>query len=123
MRSGSASLEIRPFRLTASNLPMISKIGFEEAKRIIDSRPDALILDVREEEEYITGHAVNAVLFPVDDIDYTTASIILPDRSAPLLIYCRSGRRSKEAAEKLDGLGYTELYDLGSLIGWPYGLE
>ncbi len=101
----------------------IKKVTFEEAKEILDTRPESIMLDVREEEEYITGHAVDAVLFPVDDIDYTTASIILPEKNTPLLIYCRSGRRSAEAAEKLNALGYTELYDVGSLIGWPYGLE
>jgi len=101
----------------------IKKVSFEEAKRILDTKPEAIMLDVREEEEFITGHAVDAVLLPVDDIDYTTASIVLPDRDTPLLIYCRSGRRSAEAAEKLKALGYTELYDIGSLIGWPYGLE
>ncbi len=101
----------------------IRKITFEEAKEILDSRPESIMLDVREEEEYITGHAVDAVLFPVDDIDYTAASIILPEKDTPLLIYCRSGRRSAEAAEKLKSLGYTELYDVGGLIGWPYGLE
>lgn len=101
----------------------IKKVSFEEAKAILDAKPEALMLDVREEEEYITGHAVDAVLFTLDDIDYTTASIIIPDKATPLLIYCRSGRRSAEAAEKLKALGYTELYDVGGLIGWPYGLE
>lgn len=101
----------------------IKKITFEEAKRILDTKPESIMLDVREEEEFITGHAIDAVLFPVDDIDYTTASIILPEKQTPLLIYCRSGRRSAEAAEKLKNLGYTEIYDVGSLIGWPYGLE
>lgn len=101
----------------------IKKITFEEAKRILDAKPESIMLDVREEEEFITGHAIDAVLFPVDDIDYTTVSIILPEKSTPLLIYCRSGRRSAEAAEKLKNLGYTEIYDVGSLIGWPYGLE
>ena len=46
-----------------------------------------------------------------------------PDKDRPYILYCRSGRRSAEAAHKLDELGYTQLYDVGSLIGWPYGLE
>lgn len=101
----------------------IKKVSFEEAKKIIDSCPKCIIVDVREEEEYITGHAVDALLFPVDDIDSESASLLLPDKDTPLLLYCRSGRRSAEAADKLSDLGYTELYDVGSLIGWPYGLE
>ena len=51
------------------------------------------------------------------------AAEALPDRDAPILVYCRSGRRSRRAAKLLDGCGYTQLYNLGSLIGWPYGLE
>ena len=101
----------------------IKKVSFEEAKKIIDSCPKCIIVDVREEEEYITGHAVDALLFPVDDIDSESASLLLPDKDTPLLLYCRSGRRSAEVADKLSDLGYTELYDVGSLIGWPYGLE
>lgn len=99
------------------------KVDFEEAKSILDSDPNTVMLDVREEEEFITGHAVNAVLFPVDEIDEDTAKILIPDKNAKYIVYCRSGRRSAEAVEKLERMGYTELYDVGSLIGWPYGLE
>ena len=89
----------------------------------MDQSPEYILLDVREEEEYITGHAIDALLFPVDDIDGDTAPLLLPDREMPILIYCRSGRRSSDAARKLESMGYTKLYDIGSLIGWPYGLE
>ncbi len=101
----------------------IKKICFTEAKRILDERPDCEIVDVREEGEFITGHAVGALLFPVDEIDEVSAAMLMPDKFKPYILYCRSGRRSAEAAIKLDGMGYTELYDVGSLIGWPYGLE
>lgn len=89
----------------------------------MDRSPEYILLDVREEEEYITGHAIDALLFPVDDIDEASAQMLLPDRELPILIYCRSGRRSADAARKLESMGYTNLYDIGSLIGWPYGLE
>lgn len=102
---------------------MITKVSFEEAKRILDSTPDALLLDVRSEEEYITGHAVDAILFPLDEISDIAADDIIPSFDAPLLIYCRSGRRSAEAARLLEDYGYETIYDIGSLIGWPYGLE
>ena len=82
-----------------------------------------MLLDVREEAEYITGHAVDARLLPVDEITPERAQRELPDKGAPILLYCRSGRRSRRAAALLDSYGYRELYDLGSLIGWPYGLE
>lgn len=99
------------------------KIDFERAKALLDGGEDCLMVDVREEEEYITGHATDALLFPVDDIDADSAALLLPDKNRPLILYCRSGRRSAEAAEKLSALGYTRLYDVGSLIGWPYGME
>lgn len=102
---------------------MVRKINFKEAGRLLKERADCVLLDVREEAEYITGHAVDALLLPVDEITPERAAALLPDRSAPILIYCRSGRRSRRAAALLDRLGYRELYDLGSLIGWPYGLE
>lgn len=99
------------------------KIDFERAKELLDSDKSCLMVDVREEEEYITGHAENALLFPVDDIDEASAAMLLPDKNRPIILYCRSGRRSAEASEKLSKLGYTKLYDVGSLIGWPYGME
>lgn len=102
---------------------MVKKLSFDQAKALLDQRPDCLLLDVREEEEYITGHAVDAALLPVDEIGPESAAEIIQRPDRPVLLYCRSGRRSREAAEKLEKLGYTQLYDLGSLIGWPYGLE
>lgn len=99
------------------------KIDFERAKELLDNDKSCLMVDVREEEEYITGHAENALLFPVDDIDEASAAMLLPDKNRPIILYCRSGRRSAEASEKLSKLGYTKLYDVGSLIGWPYGME
>lgn len=102
---------------------MIEKVSFEKAKSLMDTLPEYILLDVREEEEYITGHAVNSTLLPVDDIDGLSAGMLLPDKDVPVLIYCRTGRRSDEAAHKLEALGYKTLYDIGGLIGWPYGLE
>jgi len=102
---------------------MVRKIDFEEAGRILAQEKNAVLLDVREEAEYITGHAVDALLLPVDELTGARAAALLPDRDAPILVYCRSGRRSRIAVALLESFGYTRLYDLGSLIGWPYGLE
>lgn len=102
---------------------MIEKVSFEKAKSLMDTLPEYILLDVREEEEYITGHAANSTLLPVDDIDELSANMLLPDKDVPVLLYCRTGRRSSEAAHKLENLGYKTLYDIGGLIGWPYGLE
>lgn len=98
------------------------RISFERAKQLMEEEPDHLIVDVREEEEYITGHAEGAVLLTLDTIRAETAAAVIPDRDTLLLIYCRSGRRSRQAAERLAALGYTRVYDMGGLIGWPYGM-
>ena len=99
------------------------KISFAKAKEILDKDPEAVLLDVREEAEYITGHAVDAVLLPLDELDAASAAEAIPSHDTSVLVYCRSGRRSREAALILAELGYTEVYDIGSLIGWPYGTE
>ena len=77
------------------------KIDFERAKELLDSDKSCLMVDVREEEEYITGHAENALLFPVDDIDESSAAMLLPDKNRPIILYCRSGRRREAACEEL----------------------
>lgn len=101
---------------------MIEKIGFKRAKEIIDSETNIIILDVRSEEEYITGHAEDAVLFPLDEISDIAADDVIPSLDTTILVYCRTGRRSAEAARLLDDYGYENIYDMGGLVGWPYGL-
>ena len=102
---------------------MITRISFAEAKELLDSEPACVLLDVREEEEYITGHASGALLLPLGELSDESALDLTPDQDTPVLVYCRSGYRSNIAAHKLEEYGYTRVYDLGSLIGWPYGLE
>ncbi len=101
---------------------MIKRISFAEAKELLDTLPDKVLLDVREEEEYITGHAVDAVLLPVDELTDETALDAIPSLSTPVLVYCRSGYRSNIAAHRLADFGYETVYDIGGLVGWPYGL-
>jgi rhodanese-related sulfurtransferase len=102
---------------------MIERVDFARAKAILDAEPEAVLLDVREEAEYITGHAANAVLLPVDELTDERALDAIPSLDTPVLVYCRSGYRSTLAARRLEEYGYERIYDLGSLIGWPYGLE
>ena len=97
--------------------------SFEEAEKLLETEPACLIFDVREEDEYLTGHAKNAVLYPLDTISAESAAEKIPSLETPVLVYCRSGRRSREAASKLAAMGYSRVYDVGSLVGWPYGLE
>ena len=105
---------------------MIDYISFEEGKHILDTCPGSVLLDVRTEEEYGIEHAAGAVLLPQEDLETMDEGDILevlPDLDAPVLLYCRTGRRAALAAGKLEELGYTRLYNLGGLNGWPYGME
>lgn len=105
---------------------MIDYISFEEGKHILDTCPGSILLDVRTEEEYGIEHAAGAILLPQEDLETMDEGDILdvlPDLDAPVLLYCRTGRRAALAAVKLEELGYTRLYNLGGLNGWPYGME
>ena len=77
------------------------------------------VVDVRTKAEYDGGHIADAVLVPNETISDTSPPE-LPDKTATLLIYCRSGRRSRDAAEKLIALGYENVYDFGGINDWPY---
>lgn len=81
---------------------------------------EVAVLDVRTPEEYAERHIVNARLLTLDTIDADTAAAVAPDKSEPVLVYCRSGVRSAEAAAKLAALGYTQVYDFGGILDWPY---
>jgi rhodanese-related sulfurtransferase len=94
------------------------KISAEDAKDIIDSE-DVIVLDVRTPEEYKEGHIENAVLLPVADIE-DKAGEVLTDKDAKILVYCRSGNRSATAAKELIEMGYTDVYDFGGIMSWPY---
>lgn len=97
-------------------------ITAEEAKQIMDTEKGYLILDVRTQEEYDQLHIPGAVLIPDTDIA-EQAEQILTDKDQLLLVYCRSGRRSKLASEILVELGYTNILEFGGIIDWPYEVE
>ena len=97
-------------------------ITAEEAKQIMDSREGYIILDVRTREEYDQGHIPGAVVIPNTEIE-TRAEEELPDKEQLILVYCRSGRRSKLAAEILVELGYTNIREFGGIVDWPYDVE
>jgi rhodanese-related sulfurtransferase len=98
------------------------KISFEEAHRKLEAAERFVILDVRTEEEFITGHAEGAQLLPHFAITAERAADVIPTKDTLVLVYCRSGRRSHQAVETLLSLGYENTYDMGSLVGWPYGM-
>lgn len=98
------------------------QISQEEAKEMMDSQ-DVIILDVREQDEYDSGHIPGAVLLPVGTIDETTAAEVIPEKDSTVLVYCRSGNRSKTASSTLAELGYSSIYEFGGINTWPYETE
>lgn len=94
----------------------------EEAKNIMENDGDAIILDVRTQKEYDTGHIKDAVLIPYDQVS-EEAEENLPDKEQTILVYCRSGNRSRQAAETLAELGYTDIREFGGIMTWPYEIE
>lgn len=94
-------------------------ISAEAAKSLMDSESDYTVLDVRTPEEYAEGHIEGAVLIPYDEIE-NRAEDELPDKEKLILVYCRSGRRSKIAAQALAELGYINVKEFGGIIDWPY---
>ena len=95
------------------------QITAQEAQTIMDTEKDYIIIDARTEEEFAAGHIANAILIPEYEIA-ARAEAELPDKEALILVYCRSGRRSKIASEELVKLGYTNVKEFGGIIDWPY---
>lgn len=98
------------------------QITQEEAKEMMDTQ-EVIILDVREQNEYDSGHIPGAVLLPVGTIDEDTAAAVIPEKDSTVLVYCRSGNRSKTASSALAKLGYTNIYEFGGINTWPYETE
>ena len=95
----------------------IKHVSMDEIVQIMNENTDYIILDVRTIAEYNEGHIPNAICIPNETIG---SNIIneLPDKEQLILVYCRSGNRSKQAAEKLKKLGYTNLIEFGGIIDW-----
>ena len=105
---------------TKNNQEMVFlNITAEEARKLMDSEKDRIILDVRSREEYDQGHIPGAILIPDTEIEAKAADL-LPDKDQLILVYCRSGRRSKLAAQSLADLGYTNIREFGGILDWPY---
>ena len=100
------------------NKIMYNKITAEEAKEMIDTQ-EVIILDVRTQEEFIEKHIEDALLIPDYELEKLAESK-LPDKNKKILVYCRSGNRSKSSARLLIDMGYTNVYDFGGIINWPY---
>ena len=95
------------------------QISAEEAKSLMETEQNYYIVDARTEEEYASGHIDGAILIPEYEVEQK-AEKLLPQKDALILVYCRSGRRSKIASEALVKLGYTNVKEFGGIIDWPY---
>ena len=95
------------------------QISGAEAKALMDSESGYIIIDARTQEEYDGGHIAGAIMIPEYEIS-ERAEKELPDKDQLILVYCRSGRRSKIAAEELVKLGYTNVKEFGGIIDWQY---
>ena len=99
------------------NEVIIKHVSMDDIVEIMNENKNYIILDVRTIAEYNEGHIPNAICIPNETIGSNTISE-LPDKEQLILVYCRSGNRSKQAAEKLKKLGYTNLIEFGGIIDW-----
>ena len=104
-----------------SNTITYEQISQDEAKALMESEIDYIIIDARTQSEYDEGHIPGAILIPEYEI-VTRAENELPNKNQLILVYCRSGRRSKIAAEELVKLGYTNVKEFGGIIDWKYDI-
>lgn len=108
----------------AGGAPMTYKmVSMSEGLEIAKNNPDAIIVDVRHDDEYKAGHIPGAVLLTMETITAKTAAKVLPNKNQMILIYCRSGRRSKIAAQNLLDLGYTNLIEFGGILDYKGKVE
>ena len=112
------------FGMTACNGGNRKSLTYEQitavqAKTIMDTEKDYIIIDARTEEEFAEGHIEDAIMIPEYEIK-DRAEKELPNKDELILVYCRSGRRSKIASEELVKLGYTNVKEFGGIIDWPY---
>lgn len=93
----------------------------EDVKREMEDKLPIRIVDVRFEDEYIEGHLPNALLIPLPELEIKAPKVLNKDDI--LYVYCRSGQRSQKAVSKLQQLGYTNVFNIGGIIHWPYDVE
>ena len=105
--------------IDAGNTLGYEQIDAHKAKEIMDSNEEYVLVDARTDEEFASGHIEGAILIPEYEIA-NRAEQEIPDKEALILVYCRSGRRSKIASEELVNLGYTNVKEFGGIIDWPY---
>ena len=102
--------------------PVYRKLSAAEAHEMMNGESAFILLDVRTEEEHLESRIPGSILIPDFEIR-SRAESELPDKNALILVYCRSGRRSESAAKELVAMGYTNVYDFGGIMDWPFDIE
>ncbi|MBN2877591.1 MAG: rhodanese-like domain-containing protein [Bacilli bacterium] len=113
------TLLIPLFFIVSCGTNSFTQISAVEAKQMMDEDSSIILVDVRTQEEYDEIHIPDALLLPLDQIS-SRAAVVIPDKDATYLIYCRSGNRSNQASQLLVDMGYTNVYDMGGIIYWNY---
>ena len=106
----------------ASSKPSYRQITADEAAQMLQEETGFVLLDVRTQEEYASGHIPGAICIPNETIGSEEIPE-LPDKDQLILVYCRSGNRSKQASQKLAEQGYTNVVEFGGINGWTGDLE
>ena len=101
---------------------MYKQISMAEAKEIMSTEKDYILLDARTQEEYADGHIPGAICVPNETIG-TEPPVELPDKEKKILVYCRSGNRSRQAAAKLAAMGYSNIVEFGGIMDWDGEIE
>ena len=113
---------VQQYNRATPNLPEYRLISPQEARNIMTENSEVVILDVRTPQEFKESRIKNAISLPFTEIN-ENAAIVLPDKDAQILVYCRRGMRSRIAANKLIYLGFTNVLDFGGLDDWSYEIE
>ncbi len=114
---GAENIKAQPTEPSSTSGEGYEIITQERAKELMAQHPDCVILDVRRQDEFDSGHIPGAICIPNESIG-TTPPEGLPDLDQMILVYCRSGNRSKQASRKLADIGYTNVYEFGGIIDW-----
>lgn len=120
LNENSLPKEVKLVEITENKFPEYSIIDAQQAKKMMDEG-NVIILDVRTKSEYDLGHIPDAYILSVDMVKDGINNII-PDKQAVILVYCKSGNRSKVASRILTEMGYENIYDFGGIIDWPYDI-
>ena len=122
-----AALTIAGCGPSVSSAPSASSTSYEQIsaqqdKELMDADDSLVILDVRTQQEYDQAHIPGAILLPLDQVE-ERAQTVLPHKDQLILVYCRSGNRSKQASELLAAQGYVNVKEFGGINDWPFDVE